>query len=82
MARTTPIIKQDGFLYQEQHPLLHIDTPAWFTWLETASSFAFEGTQGNFTARRERATNKRGGWYWKAYTRRHGTMPTWEKARP
>jgi len=51
-----------------------VGTPAWYAWLATASTFAFTGEGGTFTARKERAGNKRGGWYWKAYRTQHGTL--------
>jgi predicted ATPase/DNA-binding CsgD family transcriptional regulator len=51
-----------------------VDTPNWFAWLPTASTFAFLGEQGTFTARKERAGSRRGGEYWKAYRRRRGKL--------
>lgn len=57
---------------QEQH--LCIETPEWYTWLMTATSFAFIGEQGSFTARKEQMRNKRGGWYWKAYRKEHSKL--------
>jgi LuxR family transcriptional regulator, maltose regulon positive regulatory protein len=48
-----------------------VGTPAWYNWLTTARTFAFTGGSGTFTARKERAGNKRGGWYWKAYRTQH-----------
>src|SRR5215813_49402 len=41
------------------------DSPAWFTWLEQVSSFAFAGKRGHFTARKE--AKQRGDRYWSAY---------------
>src|ERR1044071_300790 len=49
-----------------------LDTPAWFAWLEHATTFAFSGPSGHFTARKERQA--RGGGYWKAYRTSHGTL--------
>lgn len=40
---------------------------AWHAWLEQASSFAFRGQKGAYTARREQI--KPGDWYWYAYQR-------------
>jgi hypothetical protein len=39
-----------------------VGTRAWYEWLEGATSFAFSGQEGRFTARKE----QRGatGWYW------------------
>jgi len=44
------------------------DSPEWFTWLETLTSFHFKGKCGHFTARCER---KRQGAYWYAYLKAH-----------
>src|SRR5215472_10249061 len=41
------------------------DSPAWFTWLEQVSSFAFIGKSGHYTARKE--AKQRGDRYWSAY---------------
>ena len=41
---------------------------------ETATTFAFSSDTGTFTARKERAGNKRGGWYWKAYSTQQGKL--------
>ncbi len=41
------------------------DDPAWFTWLDQVSSFAFVGKSGHYTARQE--VKQRGGRYWSAY---------------
>ena len=49
-----------------------VGTPAWFAWLEDATTFTFTSPSGSFTARKERRT--RGGWYWKAYRTVNGTL--------
>src|SRR5438309_5689875 len=46
---------------------LEPDTPAWFAWLDSVSSFAFRGQAGSFTARQEAV--QRGERYWYAYLR-------------
>ena len=76
MAKATPIVRGNTLIYQqdEQEQVLLVETPAWYAWLETASSFAFTGEVGTFTARKERAGNQRGGWYWKAYRTRRGKL--------
>src|SRR5436305_3674210 len=43
------------------------DTPAWFAWLDSVSSFAFRGQAGSYTARQEAV--QRGERYWYAYLR-------------
>jgi LuxR family maltose regulon positive regulatory protein len=49
-----------------------VGAPDWFQWLETATMFTFASAQRAFTARRERASSGRGGWYWRAYHDRAG----------
>ena len=49
-----------------------VGSPAWFVWLETASTFYYEGHPGSFTAHCER--RQRGGRYWIAYSRRQGVL--------
>jgi class 3 adenylate cyclase len=74
MARTTPHVEQAtltlGLPGAEQ--AIAVGSPAWFTWLSTATAFTFACPEGTFTARRERASSGRGGWYWRAEQRRGG----------
>jgi LuxR family transcriptional regulator, maltose regulon positive regulatory protein len=49
-----------------------VGSARWFTWLQTASTFYYEGKQGTFTARRE--TKQRGGSYWVAYRQIDGKL--------
>jgi LuxR family maltose regulon positive regulatory protein len=49
-----------------------VGSPAWFAWLEDATTFAFSCAQGSFTARKERRGQT--GWYWKAYRKHQGTL--------
>src|SRR6476619_408486 len=73
MARTTALV--DGarlvLAHNDASPII-VDTPAWFVWLEQATTFAFSSPSGRFTARKERQA--RGGGYWKAYRTSHGTL--------
>src|SRR5215217_2615996 len=73
MARTTAQV--DGatlvLAAHDASPII-VDTPAWFAWLEQATTFAFTSPSGRFTARKERQA--RGGGYWKAYRTSHGTL--------
>jgi predicted ATPase/DNA-binding CsgD family transcriptional regulator len=57
----------------QAHTLL-VGTPAWYHWLQTATSFIFRSDDETFTARKERASNQRGGWYWLAYRQRDGKL--------
>ena len=51
-----------------------LDTPSWYAWLETATTFTFTCEEGTFTAHKARAGNRRGGWYWRAYRRKQGQL--------
>jgi LuxR family transcriptional regulator, maltose regulon positive regulatory protein len=84
MAKRTPIIRGNTLTYQhqEREQVLVVDTPDWYAWLETASAFAYTGEAGRFTARKERAGNQRGGWYWKAYRTRRGKLASLYLGKP
>src|SRR2546426_8898545 len=71
-----PGVQEDTLLYQKhgQACRLTVGTPAWYAWLSTATTFAFRSAIGTFTARREQAGHKRGGWYWRAYRKRAGQL--------
>src|SRR5689334_13317286 len=73
MARTTAQVDGATLVPPERDASpIPLDTPAWFAWLEHATTFAFRGPAGHFTARKERQA--RGGGYWKAYRTSHGTL--------
>jgi LuxR family transcriptional regulator, maltose regulon positive regulatory protein len=76
MARTTPYVEQGTLRMGPPGAERTIDvgSSAWFTWLSTATAFTFTCADGMFTARRERASSGRGGWYWRAYQRRGGEL--------
>src|SRR6266516_7192363 len=71
-----PVVQENTLLYQRngQTCRLTVGTPAWYAWLSTATTFAFRSEVGTFTARREQAGHKRGGWYWRAYRKRAGQL--------
>ena len=71
-----PVVQEDTLFYQRngQACRLTVGTPAWYAWLSTATTFAFRSKVGTFTARREQAGHKRGGWYWRAYRKRAGQL--------
>ena len=66
LARSTPrvddtvLVDRDGAAHS-----IAVGSPAWYAWLEDATTFAFAVAQGGFTARKERRGQT--GWYWKAY---------------
>jgi LuxR family maltose regulon positive regulatory protein len=73
MARTTALVDGATLMLPESDASpITVDTPAWFAWLEHATTFAFTSPSGRFTARKERQA--RGGGYWKAYRTSHGTL--------
>ncbi|HEX4205879.1 MAG TPA: LuxR C-terminal-related transcriptional regulator [Ktedonobacteraceae bacterium] len=59
---------------QGQNVVILVDTPSWYAWLETATTFTFTCDEGTFTAHKARAGNRRGGWYWRAYRRKRGRL--------
>ncbi len=70
-------VVQNGTLryeHQQQHMTATVGTPSWYAWLETATTFRFECSEGTFTAHKVRAGNRRGGWYWRACRRQHGRL--------
>jgi predicted ATPase/DNA-binding CsgD family transcriptional regulator len=75
-AQRVPVVQNDTLIYQKdgQDYRLEVGTPGWYAWLVTATTFAFRSEVGGFTARREQAGHKRGGWYWRAYRRRNGRL--------
>jgi predicted ATPase/DNA-binding CsgD family transcriptional regulator len=74
--QTMPVVQEDILLYQKdgQDERLPVGTPAWYAWLNTARTFSFRGASGTFTARKEQASNKRGGLYWRAYRKHSGKL--------
>jgi LuxR family maltose regulon positive regulatory protein len=79
MARSSPtsgVVHDDTLVYQHdgRQELIPVGTPAWQSWLGTATSFTFKSHVGSFTAHKTRASNRRGGWYWYAYRRRRGHL--------
>jgi hypothetical protein len=84
LAKKTPIVRGNTLIYQHQgqEQVLMVDTPDWYAWLESATAFAYAGEAGRFTARKERAGNQRGGWYWKAYRTRRGKLASLYLGKP
>src|SRR5947209_2004948 len=70
LVRDTLLVDRRG----EHESMLTIGTPEWYAWLAQAEAFAFLSPSGTFTARKEQAGNRRGGWYWKAYRKDGGKL--------
>jgi hypothetical protein len=77
MAHSLPVVQQ-GLLFDDhnQGPLIQLDTPAWFAWLEAPSTTRFSYAlfnqaqgyiDGFMTVRKER--RQRGNVYWVVYRR-------------
>jgi len=76
MALISPII-QDGILtnLRDESPIqIVVDSADWYAWLQSATTFTFRSEEGFFTARKERAGNRRGSEYWRAYRKRDGKL--------
>ena len=71
--RSTPKV-MSGVLYTDDAATTgtRVDSPAWFDWLASASTFYYEAREGTFTAHHER--RQRGGAYWIAYRRQAGVL--------
>ena len=74
MARLTPTVQGETLTwYVDTHEhQLAVGTPAWDSWLQEASLFAFVAESGSFTARKEMKPH--GATYWKAYRKRGGRL--------
>src|SRR5215510_9942242 len=73
MAHATPHVTGDLLIRPDrQDKEIKVGTATWFAWLEQASTFAFIGVGGRYTARKERAGHT--GWYWKAYRMQGGKL--------
>ena len=73
MARTTPRVEDATLVAASRvaEPIV-VGTPAWYAWLEQATTVTFGGVSGTFTARKEH--RRQTGWYWNAYRKRTGVV--------
>ena len=76
LSATTGAVSNDTLTYQQdgREITIKVGSAEWYRWLEAATSFTFRSTEGLFTAHKERASNRRGGWYWRAYRQRQGRL--------
>jgi LuxR family maltose regulon positive regulatory protein len=73
MASTPPIVDQTVLSpADDRGSAIPVGSPAWFTWLASATSFTFRSAHGKFTAHKEHRTPSQA--YWKAYRRREGRL--------
>lgn len=75
MARKTPIIRAGSLIVERstggERLTISAGSDAWFSWLESARTFAFEDSTGRFTARKKR---RWGADYWYAFRRGSGRL--------
>jgi predicted ATPase/DNA-binding CsgD family transcriptional regulator len=76
VTNNLPTVTGKTLLYQKQghEQVVLVGSQDWYAWLQHARAFTFRTSSRKFTARKERASNRRGGWYWKAYYRRAGKL--------
>jgi predicted ATPase/DNA-binding CsgD family transcriptional regulator len=72
MAHSTPHVYGARLAIRGDATPIMVGTPAWYDWLQHATSFAFTSDAGHFTARKER--RGQAGGYWRAYRRRQGHL--------
>ena len=69
-SRNTPIILSGVLYTNDEHTGLRVESPAWWSWLQDATSFYYQ-TERPFTARLEK---RRQGKFWYAYRRSQGKL--------
>ena len=76
MARRIPLVTAEGLRVLEPPgaPTITVDSPGWAAWLRDPAtrSFSFRGSNGTFTARKERRSGSEE--YWTAYRKRGGNL--------
>jgi hypothetical protein len=61
--------------YRDQRShTLHVGSPGWYRWLQTATMFTYSGDAGTFTARRLRSRKEHAESYWRAYQTKTGEV--------
>lgn len=70
------LVREDAFVYQmpTSPPLLTVETPAWYAWLDAVTAFTYTSCDGTFSARKEAIAHGRGGTYWRAYRKSKGKL--------
>ena len=84
MATKAPKIQEEQlYLTRDRKPVCQMDTPEWFTWLESVTSFRYYTSQRiiiahGFTRSMRpisvRKEKRRQGYLWYAYMRTHGQL--------
>ncbi|MGH2515200.1 MAG: hypothetical protein ACRDHP_06045 [Ktedonobacterales bacterium] len=75
MVRHTPTIRAGSLILEpptgDEYVTIPAESDAWFAWLETARTFAYDDPSGRFTARKKRRWSAD---YWYAFRRRGGRL--------
>jgi LuxR family maltose regulon positive regulatory protein len=73
-SSSPPAIVEHGLLTQSgaSEDGIPVDSPAWYAWLVSVTSFTFRSADGRFTAHKEHRGPSQE--YWKAYRRRAGHL--------
>jgi len=84
MAKSTPQIRDKQlFCYPDPTPVCVLDSPDWFLWLETATTFRYFSSQRHnwhrghgplFAPVSFRKERRRQGWLWYAYRRAYRVL--------
>ena len=68
MAYTgTPVVRRQRRWVDNAATAIQLDTPAWFQWLQTATSFSYPVGAPTFYRLTVRKEQRRRDWYWYAY---------------
>ncbi len=68
MAYTgTPIVRNGRVWLARRETTIQIDTPAWFRWLQTVTSFSYALGAPTYYSPTLRKEKRRHDWYWYAY---------------
>lgn len=75
MGRSTPVLRAGVLIIEPsgvgKRTEIHVESDAWFRWLQGARAFSFDDATGRFTARKKR---RRGADYWYALRRYSGSL--------
>jgi hypothetical protein len=73
MVRPSQLVVRDDLLSLSARQLIRVGTPAWFAWLEQATSFSYRPARSSYrlSFRKEKRRHQ---WYWYAYLKEDGKL--------
>jgi LuxR family maltose regulon positive regulatory protein len=73
MVRPSQLVVRDDLLSLSARQLIRVDTPAWFAWLEQATSFSYRPGRSSYrlSFRKEKRRHQS---YWYAYLKEDGKL--------